>query len=95
MRIVVHMLSYTATDADLLELFQRYGTVTSTQVIMDRDTGRNRGFGFVEMPNNNEAFEAIVKADGVEMGGRVLRVSEAPSRPTRLKSQPRRGGRRW
>ena len=85
--IYVGNLSYDVGDAELQALFEPYGEVRSAKVIMDRETGRARGFGFVEMSDDNEANEAIEALNGNESGGRRLTVnvarprSERPERP--------------
>ena len=83
MNIYVGNLSYQTADADLREVFEQYGSVTSARVIMDRETGRSKGFGFVEMDNAEEAEAAIRALDGAEVGGRNLRVNEARPREER------------
>lgn len=80
MRIYVGNLSFQATDADLQDLFQQHGEVTSAQVIIDRYSNRSRGFGFVEMPNSSEAEAAIAALNGNEHQGRQLTVNEARDR---------------
>jgi len=75
--IYVGNLSYTATDEELSELFQQYGAVVSAKVISDRETGRSRGFGFVEMEESSEADQAIEELDGKDAFGRPLRVNLA------------------
>ena len=80
MNIYVGNLPFSTTNADLEELFSQHGTVQSAAVIMDRDTGRSRGFGFVEMASDDEAREAIEKLAGADMGGRPLTVNEARPR---------------
>ncbi len=80
MRIYVGNLSFQATDADLQELFQQHGEVSSAQVIIDRYSMRSRGFGFVEMPNGSEAEAAIGALNGQEHQGRQLTVNEARDR---------------
>lgn len=85
--LYVGNLPFTTTDADLQEMFSPYGTVTKAQVIMDRETGRSRGFGFVEMSSGLE--EAIAALNGAEIGGRRLTVNEAQPREAR---GPRGGG---
>ena len=93
MRIYVGNLSYQATEEILTELFKAYGEVGEVRVITDRDTGRSRGFAFVEMPNEAEARAAIEALDQKESDGRTLRINEAqPRRQDRRDSQPRRGG---
>lgn len=81
-KIYVGNLAWGATEADLNELFSQFGSVQSTAVITDRDTGRSRGFGFVEM-DDSDANTAIAELDGHELQGRALRVNEAQGRPRR------------
>jgi RNA recognition motif-containing protein len=81
--IYVGNLPYTYTNSDLEELFQAKGQVSSAQVIMDRDTGRSRGFGFVEMANDEEGRAAISEFNGAEVAGRRLNVNEARPREPR------------
>ncbi len=83
MNIFVAKLSFATNDADLNELFGEYGEVTSAKVIMDRETGKSKGFGFVEMPNDEEAQKAIKELDQCEYDGRVIAVSEARPREER------------
>jgi cold-inducible RNA-binding protein len=75
--IYVGNLPYSTTDAELESLFASHGTVTSARVIMDRETGRSRGFGFVEMANDDEARAAIAALNGDDSLGRALTVNEA------------------
>ena len=82
-KLYVGNLAYGVTNADLETMFAPHGTVQSAQVIMDRDTGRSKGFGFVEMANNNEAQTAITALNGHEMDGRQLTVNEARPREER------------
>jgi RNA recognition motif-containing protein len=81
-KIYVGNLPFSTTDADLRDLFARHGEVSSASVVMDRETGRSRGFGFVEMDTAN-ADTAITALDGRDMGGRALRVNEAESKSRR------------
>jgi len=76
-KLYVGNLSYEVTDSDLSNMFEAHGTVESAQVIMDRDTNRSKGFGFVEMKTDQEAQAAITALNGHEMGGRALTVNEA------------------
>src|SRR5437868_15533656 len=76
-KLYVGNLSYETTDADLTKMFEPFGRVESAQVIMDRDTGRSKGFGFVEMKTDQEAQAAIAALNGKEMEGRALTVNEA------------------
>ena len=73
-------LPFTSTSADLEELFGQYGQVDSAAVISDRETGRSRGFGFVEMASDDDARRAIEELDGSDLGGRTLKVNEARPR---------------
>jgi cold-inducible RNA-binding protein len=82
-KLYVGNLSYDVTDSDLQTLFSPHGAVQSAQVIMDRDTGRSKGFGFVEMNNNDEAQAAIKALNGQESNGRALTVNEARPREER------------
>jgi RNA recognition motif-containing protein len=76
-KLYVGNLSYDVTDGDLQSMFESHGSVQSAQVIMDRDTGRSKGFGFVEMGTDQEAQAAISAMNGKEMNGRSLTVNEA------------------
>ena len=76
-KLYVGNLSYDVTDSALEQLFAAHGTVQSAQVIMDRDTGRSKGFGFVEMGSDQEAQAAIQALNGQQSGGRSLTVNEA------------------
>jgi RNA recognition motif-containing protein len=76
-KLYVGNLTYGVTDAALEQMFAAHGTVESAQVIMDRDTGRSKGFGFVEMKTDQEAQAAIAGLNGKEMEGRALTVNEA------------------
>jgi RNA recognition motif-containing protein len=77
MNIYVGNLSYSLSESELRDAFAGFGEVSSAKVLMDRETGRSRGFGFVEMPNQNEAEAAIAQLNGKELDGRALRVNEA------------------
>ncbi len=79
-RLYVGNLKYTVTSEILQGLFEQYGSVSSAQVLSDRETGRSRGFGFVEMPNDDEAQAAIESLDGQDHDGRRLTVNEARPR---------------
>src|SRR5215471_18441856 len=76
-KLYVGNFGYGVTDGDLSKLFEPHGTVQSAQVIMDRDTGRSKGFGFVEMGSDQEAQAAIQALNGAEVEGRTLTVNEA------------------
>ena len=79
-KLYVGNLGYGVTDSDLSKMFEPHGTVESAQVIMDRDTGRSKGFGFVEMKTDHEAHAAITALNGQDAGGRSLTVNEAKPR---------------
>ena len=89
MRIYVGNLSYQATEQELRDTFEPHGEVEETYIVRDRDTGRSRGFAFVEMPTDDEAKAAIEDLNGKEVGGRTLTVNEARPR------QERSPGSRW
>jgi RNA recognition motif-containing protein len=76
-KLYVGNFSYNTTDNTLLQLFAAHGAVQSAQVVMDRDTGRSKGFGFVEMGSDQEAQAAIAALNGKEVDGRALTVNEA------------------
>jgi len=77
MNIYVSNLGFNVQDAELNNLFAVYGTVSSAKVIMDRESGQSRGFGFVEMPNDDDAQKAMKELDGKMTDGRSIKVSEA------------------
>ena len=81
--IFVGNLSFGATEDAVRSLFEQYGTVDRVSIITDRDTRQSRGFGFVEMSNNDEALRAIAALDGKELDGRALNVNEARPREDR------------
>lgn len=81
--IFVGNLDFHATEEALRALFERYGTVNSARIMTDRDTGRSRGFAFVEMANEAEADKAIAALNGYNMDGRALNVNEARPKPER------------
>jgi len=85
--LFVGNMSFQTTESDLTALFKGFGQVTRVRVAMDRETGRARGFAFVEMPNDEEAAKAIAGLDGKNLGGRNLKVSEA--RPKAERTLPR------
>lgn len=76
-KLFVGSLAWTATDADLEEFFSQVGTVVSAKVIVDRDTNRSKGFGFVEMSSDEEAKAAVDQLNGKDLAGRPVAVSEA------------------
>src|SRR5215831_17472913 len=82
--LFVGNLNFQTTEADLTALFQPFGQVGRIHIATDRETGRARGFAFVEMPNDAEAAKAIAALDGKEMGGRNLKVNEARPKGERL-----------
>ena len=97
MNIYVSNLGFNVQDEDLKDFFTSYGEVTSAKVIMDRETGKSRGFGFVEMPDDAAARKAITELDQAMVEGRAIRVVEAKpreDRPARKNFSPRndRGG---
>jgi RNA recognition motif-containing protein len=89
--IFVGNLAFTATDHDIRQLFEQYGVVDQVSVITDRDTGRSKGFGFVEMPDRQAAQAAITGVQGTELAGRALTVNEA--KPREPRREPRQA--RW
>lgn len=90
MNIYAGNLSYSVTDEDLKETFGAYGQVSRANVISDRETGRSKGFGFVEMPVDAEAKQAIDALNGKDLKGRAINVNEARPRPERPQRPPRR-----
>ena len=83
MNIYVGNLSYAMSESELRDAFGAFGEVSSVKILIDRETGRSRGFGFVEMPNQSEAETAITQLNGKELGGRALRINEARPRERR------------
>ena len=83
MNIYVSNLSFNTSDAELSELFSAFGEVSSAKVITDRETGRSRGFGFVEMPSEDEGKEAMLGLNNKEVEGRAMSVSVAKEREER------------
>jgi len=83
MNIYIGNLSYEATEDSLRQAFEAHGEVTSVNIIMDRETGRPRGFAFVEMPGRDEAMAAIAGLNGTDLNGRPLNVNEARQRESR------------
>lgn len=90
MNIYVSNLSFSTTSESLQSLFAEHGEVTSANIITDRETGRSRGFGFVDMPNDTEAQEAIDKLNGTDFEGKTITVNVA--RPRADRSGGNRGG---
>ncbi len=98
MKLYVGNLSFSATESEVKDAFSRFGTVDTVNLITDRETGRAKGFGFVEMGNDAEAQAAIEGLNGTSMGNRALVVNEArprEERPARGGFGGGRGGRRW
>ncbi len=83
MNIYVGNLSYQLTDDELRDAFAKFGEVTSAKIVIDRETGRSKGFGFVEMPERSQAETAIEQMDGQDLKGRAVKVNEARPRPPR------------
>ena len=90
MNIYAGNLSYSVTDEDLKEIFGAFGEVSRANVISDRETGRSKGFGFVEMTVDAEAKQAIDSLNGKDVKGRNINVNEARPRPERPQRAPRR-----
>ena len=97
MKIYASNLSFNTADAELNELFSKFGTVTSAKVITDRETGRSRGFGFVEMSSDDDGQEAIKGLNGKEVEGRQMAVSVAKEKTERSNGgyNNRNSGGRW
>jgi RNA recognition motif-containing protein len=89
-KIYVGNLPFTTTSESLSEMFASFGQVDSSKIVMDRDSGRSKGFGFVEMSVSDEADTAILKLHGSDFGGRALTVNEA--RPMEKKDHSQAGG---
>ena len=95
-KLYVGNLPYSANDQSLGDAFAAFGAVTSARIIMDRDSGRSKGFGFVEMTTDSEAITAIEKMNGTDMDGRAINVSEAkPQAPRDNRGGGGGGGGRW
>jgi RNA recognition motif-containing protein len=92
MNIYVGNLSFTVTEADLREAFGAHGTVQTASIIKDKFSGESRGFGFVEMPNREEAQKAIAALNGKDLKGRSLKVNEAQPRAERPRGGSGGGG---
>ncbi len=92
MNIFIAGLSYQINDADLKELFEEYGTISSAKIVTDRETGRSKGFGFVEMEDEAEAQRAIQELNDAEYDGRTLAVSVARPRTERPRGGSGGGG---
>ena len=89
MNIYVGNLSYDAYEDDVRKLFEEYGNVESVKIITDTYTGKSKGFGFVEMPNDEEARKAMESLDGKELSGRPLKVNQARPKKERRSRQSR------
>lgn len=81
MKIFVAGLPYDLDDAELEEIFEKFGTIASAKVVMDRDTGKSKGFGFVEMPNEAEAKDAIENLNNISLGKKPMVVKAADDKP--------------
>lgn len=92
MKIYVGNMSFNTNEDDLRKAFEAHGTVDSVNIVTDRDTGRPRGFGFVEMSNDTEAKAAIEGLNGKELDGRTLNVNEARPRPEGGRNRRSGGG---
>lgn len=92
MKLFVTGLPYDLDDAELMEIFEKYGTISSAKVAIDKETGKSRGFGFVEMPNNEEGKYAIETLKDISLGKRPLIVKEAEERSKPPGNRPYRGG---
>jgi RNA recognition motif-containing protein len=90
--LYVGNLPHSTTESELRTLFETYGTVEKASVVTDRETGRSRGFGFVEMTNAGEAEKAIAALNGTQLGGRALTINEAKPKTDRPKSGGQRFG---
>jgi len=98
MQLYVGNLDYSTSEESLKELFSSCGEVVSTKIIMDRETGRSKGFGFVEMAAKNDGVKAISQLNGQEVNGRSIKVNEAQQKPQGGGGGGNRGGgggRRW
>ena len=92
MKIFVGSLPWSAEETDLRTSFEKYGQVDSANIIMDKFTGRSRGFGFVEMPDAEKAKQAIEALNGSDLGGRAIVVNEAKERNESFGPDKRKGG---
>lgn len=90
MKIYVGNFGFNLSETELRSMFQPHGNIESVAVVTDRDTGRSRGFGFVEMPNRDEAAKAIAALNGQDSGGRPLTVNEARAKGPSNQSRERR-----
>ena len=92
MNIFVGNIDFKLTEDDLRATFQAYGNVESARIVNDRNTDHPKGFGFVEMPNNEEALKAIEALNGTELGGRTIAVNESRPKPKHNKGRVGPGG---
>jgi RNA recognition motif-containing protein len=92
MNIYVGSLHFKMSEAELKEVFEEYGEVTSAKIIIDKYSGKSKGFGFVEMPNDAEAKKAIEELNGAEVSGRNIIVNESIERPERKNFRDGGGG---
>ena len=95
MNIYVSNLSFNVQDEDLREHFGDYGEVSSAKIIMDKETNRSRGFGFVEMPDESSAQKAMKELDGAQIDGRPIRVSLAKPREEKSNTKRSFSSSRW
>jgi len=93
MKIYAGNLSYDVTEDELQEVFEAFGPVDSVAIIMDKYSGRSKGFGFVEMSSDADAKSAIEELNGTELQGRTMTVNEARPRTEHRRDRDRRGGR--
>jgi RNA recognition motif-containing protein len=94
MNIFIAGLSFKVNDADLASLFEEYGSISSAKVITDRQSGRSKGYGFVEIDDNESAAKAIAELNGAEYDGRTISVSEARPREEKPRREFSGGGNR-
>ena len=90
--LFVGNMNFQTTESDLRALFEPFGPITRVHIAMDRETGRSRGFAFIEMPNDDDAAKAMAGLDGKEVGGRNLKVNEARPKESSGPRGPRSGG---
>jgi len=93
--LYVGNLPHSTTESELRTVFEAHGAVEKVSVVTDRETGRSRGFGFVEMTNASEADKAIADLNGSELGGRALKINEAQPKTDRPRGGPGGGGKRF
>ncbi len=90
MKIYVGNLSYRMTADELTNVFSQFGQVDKVDIIIDRDTGQSKGFGFIEMPVNGDAEKAIAELHGTEIGGRTITVNQAKPKTDAPRGRPQR-----